>query len=50
MNLYETLEINESASLDEIKKSYRRLARKYHQYERFWSLLSYFIHKKPLNY
>ncbi len=30
MNLYETLEINENASLDEIKKSYRRLARKYH--------------------
>ena len=30
MNLYETLELNEGASLEEIKKSYRRLARKYH--------------------
>jgi curved DNA-binding protein CbpA len=30
MNLYETLEINDGASLEEIKKSYRKLARKYH--------------------
>jgi hypothetical protein len=30
MNLYKVLEIDENASLDEIKKSYRRLARKYH--------------------
>jgi curved DNA-binding protein len=29
-SLYETLEINESASADEIKKAYRKLARKYH--------------------
>lgn len=29
-SLYETLEISENASADEIKKSYRRLARKYH--------------------
>ena len=29
MNLYDTLEIDEGASLDEIKKSYRKLARKY---------------------
>lgn len=30
MNLYETLQINENASIEEIKKSYRILARKYH--------------------
>ena len=30
MNLYDTLEISEGASLEEIKKSYRKLARKYH--------------------
>ena len=30
MNLYETLELEPSASLDEIKKNYRRLAKKYH--------------------
>ena len=30
MNLYRTLELNENANLDEIKKSYRRLARIYH--------------------
>lgn len=29
-SLYETLEVNESASADEIKKAYRKLARKYH--------------------
>ena len=29
-SLYETLEINENASADEIKKAYRKLARKYH--------------------
>ena len=29
-SLYETLEINEKASADEIKKAYRKLARKYH--------------------
>lgn len=29
-SLYKTLEIGENASADEIKKSYRRLARKYH--------------------
>ena len=29
-SLYETLEINESATADEIKKAYRKLARKYH--------------------
>ncbi len=29
-SLYETLEINENSSADEIKKSYRKLARKYH--------------------
>lgn len=29
-SLYETLEINEGASADEIKKAYRKLARKYH--------------------
>ncbi|MFA6741198.1 MAG: DnaJ C-terminal domain-containing protein [Arcobacteraceae bacterium] len=29
-SLYETLEINEKASPDEIKKAYRKLARKYH--------------------
>jgi len=29
-NHYETLEIGKNASLDEIKKSYRKLARKYH--------------------
>jgi curved DNA-binding protein len=29
-SLYETLGINQSASADEIKKAYRRLARKYH--------------------
>ncbi len=29
-SLYETLDVSESASADEIKKSYRRLARKYH--------------------
>lgn len=29
-SLYETLETNENASVDEIKKAYRRLARKYH--------------------
>ncbi len=30
MNLYKTLELEEGASLNDIKKSYRRLARKYH--------------------
>lgn len=30
MNLYKTLELEEGASLEEIKKSYRRLARQYH--------------------
>lgn len=30
MDLYETLELNSSASLDDIKKSYRRLAKLYH--------------------
>ena len=29
-SLYETLEVSESASSDEIKKAYRKLARKYH--------------------
>ena len=29
-SLYETLEVSQNASADEIKKSYRRLARKYH--------------------
>ncbi len=29
-SLYETLEVSEGASPEEIKKSYRRLARKYH--------------------
>lgn len=29
-SLYETLEVNEKASTDEIKKAYRKLARKYH--------------------
>ncbi len=29
-SLYETLDVSESAAADEIKKSYRRLARKYH--------------------
>ena len=29
-SLYETLNVNESASADEIKKAYRKLARKYH--------------------
>ena len=29
-SLYETLEINEKATADEIKKAYRKLARKYH--------------------
>ncbi len=29
-SLYETLEINESASVSDIKKAYRKLARKYH--------------------
>lgn len=29
-SLYETLEVEQNASADEIKKSYRRLARKYH--------------------
>lgn len=29
-SLYETLEVKESASADEIKKAYRKLARKYH--------------------
>ena len=29
-SLYETLEISESASESEIKKAYRKLARKYH--------------------
>lgn len=29
-SLYETLDVSESASAEEIKKSYRRLARKYH--------------------
>ncbi len=29
-SLYETLDVNESASAEEIKKSYRKLARKYH--------------------
>ncbi len=29
-SLYETLEVNENATHDEIKKAYRKLARKYH--------------------
>ena len=29
-SLYETLEVSPNATSDEIKKSYRRLARKYH--------------------
>ncbi len=29
-SLYDTLEVNENASADEIKKAYRKLARKYH--------------------
>ena len=29
-SLYETLNVSESASSDEIKKAYRKLARKYH--------------------
>ena len=29
-SLYQTLEIPENASADEIKKAYRKLARKYH--------------------
>ena len=29
-SLYDTLEISENASQDEIKKAYRKLARKYH--------------------
>ncbi|HEF7977553.1 TPA: DnaJ domain-containing protein, partial [Campylobacter jejuni] len=29
-SLYETLEVSKNASADEIKKAYRRLARKYH--------------------
>ncbi|WP_297579960.1 DnaJ domain-containing protein, partial [uncultured Helicobacter sp.] len=29
-SLYETLEVSQDASSEEIKKSYRRLARKYH--------------------
>ena len=29
-SLYQTLEISENASADEIKKAYRKLARKYH--------------------
>ncbi len=29
-SLYETLEVSENASQDDIKKSYRKLARKYH--------------------
>jgi curved DNA-binding protein len=29
-SLYETLEVSENATVDEIKKSYRRLAKKYH--------------------
>lgn len=29
-SLYETLEITQGASADEIKKAYRKLARKYH--------------------
>ena len=29
-SLYDTLEVNQNASAEEIKKSYRKLARKYH--------------------
>jgi curved DNA-binding protein len=29
-SLYETLEVSENSTVDEIKKSYRRLAKKYH--------------------
>ena len=29
-NLYEILEVNENATQEEIKKSYRKLAKKYH--------------------
>ena len=29
-SLYDTLDVSQDASADEIKKAYRRLARKYH--------------------